>query len=121
MSPRAENGRTRVTLADARGIAEAAAILKAGGLVGIPTETVYGLAGLAISDAAAAEIYAVKGRPAFNPLIAHFAAADAALRDIRADAAATRLAEQFWPGPLTIVAPVASDCRVSLLARGEGW
>jgi L-threonylcarbamoyladenylate synthase len=108
---------TRVALADASGVAEAAAILTAGGLVGIPTETVYGLAGLATSDAAAAEIYAAKGRPTFNPLIAHFADAQAALGEIRPDAAAVVLAEEFWPGPLTIVAPVAATCQVSLLAR----
>jgi len=108
---------TRVTPADPRAIAEAAAILVAGGLVGMPTETVYGLAGLATSDAAAAEIYAVKGRPAFNPLIAHFADAEAALREICSDAAAARLAGHFWPGPLTIVARVAAGCRISLLAR----
>lgn len=108
---------TRVILADRRGLAEAAAILMAGGLVGIPTETVYGLAGLATSDAAAAQIYAVKGRPSFNPLIAHFADSEAALREIRNDIRAARLAEHFWPGPLTLVAPVAPNCRISLLAR----
>ena len=108
---------TRVAPADALGVAQAAAILTAGGLVGMPTETVYGLAGLATSDAAAAEIYAAKGRPSFNPLIAHFAQPEDALREIRCDAAAARLAAHFWPGPLTIVAPVAPDCRISLLAR----
>jgi L-threonylcarbamoyladenylate synthase len=108
---------TRVRPADAAGIAEAAEILRAGGLVGMPTETVYGLAGLATSDAAVAEIYAVKGRPSFNPLIAHFDRAEAARREARFDAAAERLAERFWPGPLTLVAPAVADCRVSLLAR----
>ena len=108
---------TRLAPADAHGVAQAAAILTAGGLVGMPTETVYGLAGLATSDPAAAEIYAAKGRPSFNPLIAHFAQPEDALREIRSDAAAARLARHFWPGPLTIVAPVAPDCRVSLLAR----
>jgi L-threonylcarbamoyladenylate synthase len=118
MVPQAQQSRsTRVTPPDARAVAEAAAILMAGGLVGMPTETVYGLAGLATSDAAAAEIYAAKGRPTFNPLIAHFADSEAALREIRADAAAARLAAHFWPGPLTLVAPVAPDCRISLLAR----
>ena len=108
---------TRVAPAEAEFIAEAAAILRAGGLVGMPTETVYGLAGLATSDAAVAEIYAVKGRPTFNPLISHFAAAEAAAREARLDAAGERLAARFWPGPLTLVAPVAVDCRISLLAR----
>ncbi len=114
---RAEPRRTRVVPADANGVREAAEILRAGGLVGIPTETVYGLAGLATSDAAVAEIYAVKGRPTFNPLIAHFESVEAAAREARLDAVALRLAERFWPGPLTLVAPVAADCRVSLLAR----
>jgi len=108
---------TRVAPAEAKFIAEAAAILKAGGLVGMPTETVYGLAGLATSDRAVAEIYAVKGRPTFNPLISHFAGAEAAAREARLDAAGERLAARFWPGPLTLVAPVAADCRISLLAR----
>ena len=108
---------TRVAVADAAVIAEAAAILRAGGLVGMPTETVYGLAGLATSDPAVAEIYAVKGRPTFNPLIAHFALTEAAAREARFDAAAGKLAAHFWPGPLTLVAPVAADCRISLLAR----
>jgi L-threonylcarbamoyladenylate synthase len=108
---------TIVAPADAAGIAEAAALLRAGRLVGMPTETVYGLAGLATSDKAVAEIYAVKGRPTFNPLIAHFADASSARVQARLDAAAERLAARFWPGPLTLVAPVAANCRISLLAR----
>ncbi len=107
----------RVAPADSAAIAEAAVLLRAGGLVGMPTETVYGLAGLATSDAAVAEIYAVKGRPTFNPLIAHFENRDAAAREARLDGAAERLASRFWPGPLTLVLPVAAGCRISLLAR----
>ena len=109
--------RTRILAADAAAVREAAAILRAGGLVGMPTETVYGLAGLATSDAAVAEIYAAKGRPTFNPLIAHFDNVEAAAEEARFDANAQRLARAFWPGPLTIVAPAAIGCRVSLLAR----
>jgi L-threonylcarbamoyladenylate synthase len=109
--------RTRIVDADATTIAEAATILRAGGLVGMPTETVYGLAGLATSDAAVAEIYAAKGRPTFNPLIAHFEAVEAAAEEAQFDANAERLARAFWPGPLTIVAPAAPGCRISLLAR----
>jgi L-threonylcarbamoyladenylate synthase len=108
---------TRVSPADGDALREAARILRAGGLVGMPTETVYGLAGLATSDIAVAEIYAVKGRPTFNPLIAHFADAADAAREANLDATARRLAERFWPGPLTLVAPVAAGCRISLLAR----
>jgi L-threonylcarbamoyladenylate synthase len=108
---------TRVAPADADALRQAAEILRADGLVGMPTETVYGLAGLATSDAAVAEIYAVKGRPTFNPLIAHFAGAEDAAREAKLDATAQRLAARFWPGPLTVVVPVARDCRISLLAR----
>src|SRR5450755_1498826 len=94
---------TRVAPADAVSLAQAARILRAGGLVGMPTETVYGLAGLATSDAAVADIYAVKGRPTFNPLIAHFASSEAADQEAQFDEYARRLAKAFWPGALTIV------------------
>ena len=110
-------GETRIAAATAENIAAAAANLRAGGLVAMPTETVYGLAGLATSDAAVAAIYAAKGRPAFNPLIAHFADAGSAAREARFNASAQILAAAFWPGPLTIVAPVSANCRISLLAR----
>src|SRR5580704_16858480 len=109
--------RTRILTANAAAVREAAAILRAGGLVGMPTETVYGLAGLATSGAAVAEIYAAKGRPTFNPLIAHFDNMEAVAEEARLDANAERLARAFWPGALTIVAPAAAGCRISLLAR----
>jgi L-threonylcarbamoyladenylate synthase len=108
---------TRLAPADPQAISEAAASLRAGGLVAMPTETVYGLAGDATNDRAVAAIYAAKGRPAFNPLIAHVAGAAAAAREGAFDDFAHRLAEAFWPGPLTIVAPIAPNCQVSLLAR----
>jgi L-threonylcarbamoyladenylate synthase len=111
------NGRTRRLLADAAGVAEAAACIQAGGLVAMPTETVYGLAADATSDRAVAGIYAAKQRPTFNPLIAHVVDRAAAVREAIFDAQAERLAAAFWPGPLTIVAPVAPTCRVSALAR----
>jgi L-threonylcarbamoyladenylate synthase len=109
--------RARLAPATPENIALAAACLRAGGLVAMPTETVYGLAALATSDTAAASIYAAKGRPSFNPLIAHFEDVEAAAREARLDRWARKLADAFWPGPLTIVAPVAQSCRVSLLAR----
>ena len=97
---------TRTLTADAPGLSEAAAILRAGGLVAFPTETVYGLGGDARSDRAVAGIFAAKDRPRFNPLIAHLpdlaAAEDVALFDDRARA----LAAAFWPGPLTLVLPL---------------
>lgn len=108
---------TRLVPATAEAIAEAAKILRAGGLVAMPTETVYGLAGLATSDTAVAAIYAAKGRPAFNPLIAHFADSASAAGEAMLDSRALRLAAAFWPGPLTLVAPVAAAGRVGLLAR----
>ncbi len=108
---------TRIAPADADAVAAAAATLRAGGLVAMPTETVYGLAGDATSDVAVAAIFAAKGRPAFNPLIAHFADQQSAAREAIFDDNARRLAGAFWPGPLTLVAPAAPTCRVSLLAR----
>lgn len=83
---------------------EAAAILRAGGLVAFPTETVYGLGGNALDKTAAARIYAAKGRPSDNPLIVHIADLDA-LNKLAEDVPqeAWRLAERFWPGPLTII------------------
>ena len=89
----------------------------AGGLVAFPTETVYGLGADASNGAAVARLYEAKGRPAFNPLIAHVADA-AAARALAAleDAAAERLAAAFWPGPLTLVLPRPRGCPVSDLA-----
>ena len=107
---------TRVLKADAAAIAEAARVLAAGGLVAFPTETVYGLGADAGNGEAIARLYAAKGRPAFNPLIAHVASAAAARKLARFDAAAERLAAAFWPGPLTLVLPKAADCPVAALA-----
>ena len=107
---------TRVLKADAAAIAEAARVLAAGGLVAFPTETVYGLGADAGNGEAIARLYAAKGRPAFNPLIAHVASATAARKLARFDVAAERLAAAFWPGPLTLVLPKAADCPVAALA-----
>lgn len=90
---------------DAAGIARAAAILAAGGLVAVPTETVYGLAARADSTAAVAAIYRAKGRPDFNPLIVHVLDAEAAQALAQFDDRALTLAAQFWPGALTLVLP----------------
>lgn len=97
-------------------LAEAAAILGAGQLVGLPTETVYGLGADATQPLAVAAIYAAKGRPAFNPLIAHVASLNAAEALVVFDPLSRQLAEAFWPGPLTLVLPRRSDCCVSALA-----
>ncbi|MDJ0386854.1 L-threonylcarbamoyladenylate synthase [Roseomonas sp. E05] len=93
----------------------AAALLRAGGLVAFPTETVYGLGADAGHAAAVARIYAAKGRPRFNPLISHFAEAGAAFAEVVADERARLLAERFWPGPLTLVLPRAKASRIDLL------
>jgi L-threonylcarbamoyladenylate synthase len=93
----------------------AAARLAAGGLVAFPTETVYGLGADAGNGEAVARLYMAKGRPAFNPLIAHVADAAAARRLAQFNADAERLAS-LWPGPLTLVLPKAQDCAVSELA-----
>jgi len=107
---------TRVLKSDSQSIEAAAACLKAGGLVAFPTETVYGLGADARHGEAIARLYAAKGRPSFNPLIAHVADAEAARRLARFDAAAEKLAAAFWPGPLTLVLPKLPDCGVADLA-----
>jgi len=99
------------------GLSEAGRVLAAGGLVAFPTETVYGLGADATSGEAVARIYAAKGRPAFNPLIAHVTDVTAAEREGIFNADARALAEAFWPGPLTLVVPVAPTCSVSSLVR----
>ena len=81
----------------------AARILRAGGLVGMPTETVYGLAADATQGRAVAAIYEAKGRPRFNPLIVHVGALEHAAQLAELGPLARRLAEAFWPGPLTLV------------------
>lgn len=102
--------------ADAQGIARAVALLRAGKLVAFPTETVYGLGADAGDARAVAGIYAAKERPRFNPLIAHVADRAAAERIGMFDAEASRLADAFWPGPLTLVVPYRG-AGVSDLAR----
>jgi L-threonylcarbamoyladenylate synthase len=108
---------TRLATASPGSIVAAAACLRAGGLVAVPTETVYGLAADATSDAAVAAIFAAKERPAINPLIAHVLKIEAAREHAIFSPDAERLARAFWPGPLTLVLPAKSTCRVSLLAR----
>ena len=92
-------------------------MLKGGGLVILPTETVYGLAADAGDARAVAAVYAAKGRPAFNPLIAHVADVAMARRIAVFDDRAERLVQAFWPGPLTLVLPIIDDAAVCDLAR----
>jgi L-threonylcarbamoyladenylate synthase len=98
-------------------VARAAKVLREGGLVAFPTETVYGLGADASSARATARIYEAKGRPSFNPLIAHVGDLSAALREATLPPIAIRLAEAFWPGPLTLIAPAAPGGAVCELAR----
>jgi len=97
-------------------IARAALLLQQGGIVAFPTETVYGLGGDATSDRAVARIFEAKGRPSFNPLISHVPDLAAARALGEFDERAERLAQVFWPGPLTLVVRRTKDCPVSLLA-----
>jgi L-threonylcarbamoyladenylate synthase len=97
-------------------IEDAARALREGRLVAFPTETVYGLGADATNGRAVAEIYAAKGRPAFNPLIVHVASAEEAFGLGVFPEPARRLAQAAWPGPLSIVVPRRADCPVSLLA-----
>lgn len=94
---------------DKDAIADAAARIAAGECVAIPTETVYGLAADATNGKAVARIYSAKGRPSFNPLIVHVASIEDARNIARFDAVAESLAAAFWPGPLTLVLPLAAD------------
>lgn len=97
-------------------IAEAGALIRAGQLVAFPTETVYGLGADAGQGDAVAAIYETKGRPSFNPLIAHVDGLALADRLVVFDPLSRRLAETFWPGPLTLVLPKRPDAPVSSLA-----
>lgn len=107
--------KTEILSPDAHGLCKAAEILRAGGLVSFPTETVYGLGADAGDDAAVAQIYAAKGRPSFNPLIVHVADVSAASKYVQMNTAALRLANAFWPGALTLVLPVVPGAAVSKL------
>lgn len=94
-----------MTAPERKDIEKAAAIIRAGGLVGLPTETVYGLAADATNDRAVARVFEAKGRPAFNPLIVHVSGAAMARRHVDVPPLAEKLMRAFWPGPLTLVLP----------------
>ena len=104
---------------DPSAIAAAAEVLRAGGLVAFPTETVYGLGANALSESAVARIFTAKGRPAANPVIVHAPDAEAVHR-LTADwpESAGRLAKRFWPGPLTLVLPKAERVPAIVTANG---
>lgn len=106
---------TRLLQASDAGLAAAAEILRLGGLVAFPTETVYGLGADARNDEAVAKVFAAKARPQFNPLIVHVPTVDAAESIAGFDPIARRLASAFWPGPLTLVLPLKSGSEISAL------
>lgn len=107
---------TQLIADDEKAAGIAAQTLARGGLVAFPTETVYGLGADATQPEAIARLYLAKGRPSFNPLIAHVADLAAAQAIARFDARSLMLAQVFWPGPLTLVLPKASGCPVADLA-----
>lgn len=98
-----------------QGLARAGEALRDGDLVAFPTETVYGLGGDATNDRAVAAIFAAKGRPQFNPLIVHVPDLEAGQAVAVFDDRAVELAQQFWPGPLTLVLPRRPEAGLSLL------
>ena len=102
---------------DTSSVADAVVALRNGELVGMPTETVYGLAADASNPEAVALVFAAQGRPSFNPLISHIANADAAQQEGEFDDRAIALAEELWPGSVTLVVPVAANARTCELAR----
>lgn len=104
-----ENGVPRVLRFDGEAVGPATDALRRGGLVAVPTETVYGLAADATHGEGVAGIYAAKGRPSFNPLIAHVSDIAMAERYVTFDPLSRKLAETFWPGPLTLVLPLRED------------
>ena len=104
-----------MTSTEDRTVRDAAARISAGGLVAMPTETVYGLAADATNDEAVARIFEAKRRPQFNPLIVHVSGAAMASRYVKTGPLAKRLMNRFWPGPLTLVLPRRKGCALSLL------
>jgi L-threonylcarbamoyladenylate synthase len=107
---------TEILAPDDAGLTRAALLLRGGGLVAFGTETVYGLGADATDGRAIASVYTAKGRPHFNPLICHYPDVTSAFAHVKASPVALRLAEAFWPGPLTMVLPRRVTCPVALLA-----
>ena len=104
---------TIIKTASAEAIADAAQRLRAGELVAIPTETVYGLGANALDGQAVAKIFDAKNRPSFNPLIVHVADKNEAEKYAVMDDRARAVAAQYWPGPLTLVLPRKMDSGIS--------
>ncbi len=104
---------TKIVAPTSESISEAAQILREGGLVAFPTETVYGLGANALDGKAVAGIFAAKNRPAINPVIVHVARREDAAKYVEVDARARGLMQEFWPGPLTMILPKKKDGGIS--------
>jgi|TARA_R110000868_G_scaffold72732_7_gene211577 L-threonylcarbamoyladenylate synthase len=104
-----------IQTANSKSIKQAADVLRAGGLVAMPTETVYGLAANALDGQAVARIFAAKGRPQINPLIVHVTSVEQAMRYVEFDIRAQKYADHFWPGPLTLILKKKQGCGISEL------
>jgi L-threonylcarbamoyladenylate synthase len=115
--------RVNPTEPDPAAIQHAANVIKRGGLVAFPTETVYGLGACAFDETAVAKIFAAKGRSGNNPLIVHLASdpAGSGVADAPWPDAANRLAARFWPGPLTLVLPKPASIPAVVTAGGPTW
>ncbi|MFD2207651.1 L-threonylcarbamoyladenylate synthase [Kiloniella antarctica] len=113
MPPHPPKKSANVFAADQNGFDHACNILRSGGLVAFPTETVYGLGADATNSIACASIYEAKGRPSFNPLIVHFPNSTEAEKRVIFTVQAKALAQSFWPGPMTLVLARKSDCDIA--------
>src|SRR5271170_2084003 len=103
-----------------KAVRRAAELLRAGEVVALPTETVYGLAANALDEKAVAKIFQIKGRPSHNPIIVHVASNEMAKGCVKNfPALAEKLSKSFWPGPLTIVLPRAEKMPEIVAAGGE--
>ncbi len=107
---------SKLLTASEENLAKLAKLLSQGEVVAFPTETVYGLGADASNEEAVAKIYAIKNRPSFNPLISHYSSAEKAWKDVIPNELAYKLAEKFWPGPLTMILPKSKNSRISSLA-----
>lgn len=115
MPPQSPKNYANVIAADQNGFDQACGILRSGGLVAFPTETVYGLGADATNAIACASIYEAKGRPSFNPLIVHFPNSSEAEKRVIFTDKAEQLSQSFWPGPMTLVLSRRSNCDIAEL------
>jgi L-threonylcarbamoyladenylate synthase len=103
----------RIVIANEKSIIEAADLIKSGEIVVLPTETVYGIGANALDNSAVAKIFKAKNRPQFNPLIIHVSDVSKAEEFVEVDARAKKIANAFWPGPLTLILPKRENSGVS--------